>query len=156
MRLTEGPALCDHDFSESRTSLLSVLTNEIEDDGCAPVPEEVGTMLSRAEATELVLHAKQAEAMSLEELAGHVGRHEVWVASAILGQATMSSEEAQTVADLLGLDAELAVALTEIPSRGAFNGEVPVDPLLYRFFEIIQVFGPAIKASSTRSSATGS
>ncbi|MGH9223895.1 MAG: cyanase [Acidimicrobiales bacterium] len=102
-------------------------------------------MLSRAEATDLVLDAKQTKGMSFDELAGHIGRHEVWVASAILGQATMSPEEAQTVADVLGLDPEVAEALTRIPSRGAFNGDVPVDPLLYRFFEIIQVFGPAIK-----------
>lgn len=102
-------------------------------------------MLSRAEATDLVLDAKQAKGMSFEELAGHVERHEVWVATAILGQATMSIEEAQAVTDALGLEPEVAVALTQIPFRGAFDGDVPVDPLLYRFFEIIQVFGPAIK-----------
>jgi cyanate lyase len=103
-------------------------------------------MLSRAEATALVLEAKQAKGLSFEDLAGHVGRHEVWVATAILGQATMSAEEAGRVADVLGLDGEVATALAQIPSRGAFDGDVPVDPLLYRFFEIIQVFGPAIKA----------
>ncbi|HEX7275858.1 MAG TPA: cyanase [Acidimicrobiales bacterium] len=103
-------------------------------------------MLSRAEATEQVLEAKQAKGMSFEELAGHVGRHEVWVASAVLGQATMSAEEAERVTDVLGLEPEVAAALARIPSRGAFDGAVPVDPLLYRFFEIIQVFGPAIQA----------
>jgi cyanate lyase len=103
-------------------------------------------MLSRAEATERVLEAKQAKGMSFEELAGHVGHHEVWVATAVLGQATMSAEEADKVADVLGLDGEVSTALAQIPSRGAFDGGVPVDPLLYRFFEIIQVFGPAIKA----------
>ena len=103
-------------------------------------------MLTRAEATELVLEAKQAKGMTFEELAGHVGRHEVWVATAILGQATMSAEEAEQVTDLLGLDPAVATALAQVPFRGAFDGEVPVDPLLYRFFEIIQVFGPAVKA----------
>ena len=103
-------------------------------------------MVSREEATAAVLEAKKSKAMSFEELAGHVGRHEVWVASAILGQATMSQDEAEAIADVLGLDPEVAGALTEIPSRGAFGGDVPVDPLLYRFFEIIQVFGPALTA----------
>ena len=103
-------------------------------------------MLSRAEAAERVLDAKEAKNMTFEELAGHLGRHEVWVATAVLGQATMSQEEAQSVTSLLGLEPEVATALAEIPSRGAFGGTVPVDPLLYRFFEIIQVFGPAIKA----------
>lgn len=103
-------------------------------------------MLSRAEATERTLEAKQTTGMSFEELAGLLGRSEVWVATAILGQATMSPEEAQTVGEALGLDAEVASALARIPTRGAFNGDVPVDPLLYRLFEIIQVFGPAVKA----------
>ncbi|MEA2686475.1 MAG: cyanate lyase [Actinomycetota bacterium] len=103
-------------------------------------------MLSRADATALVLEAKQAKGMSFEEMAGQIGRHEVWLASAVLGQATMSADEADKIADLLGLDPDVATALAQIPSRGAYGGAVPVDPLLYRFFEIIQVFGPAIKA----------
>ena len=103
-------------------------------------------MLSRGEATERVLEAKQAKALTFEELAGHVGRHEVWLASAVLGQATMSIEEAGALAGVLGLDSEVTAALQQIPFRGAFGGEVPVDPLLYQFFEIIQVFGPALKA----------
>ncbi len=103
-------------------------------------------MLSRAETTERVLDAKRAAGLSFEAVADHIGRHEVWLASAVFGQATMSPEEAEKVADFLGLDAEVAAGLTRIPSRGAFDGAVPVDPLLYRFFEIIQVFGPAIHA----------
>ena len=103
-------------------------------------------MVSRAEATELVLQAKQSRAMTFEQLAELAGRSEVWVATALLGQATMSREEACAVTDALGLGGDVAAALEQIPSRGAFNGEVPVDPLLYRLFEIIQVFGPAVKA----------
>ena len=103
-------------------------------------------MLSRAEATDLVLDAKQSRGMSFEELAGLAGRSEVWVATAMLGQATMSSEEARALTEALGLDGDVAAALAQIPSRGAFNGAVPADPLLYRLFEIIQVFGPAVKA----------
>ncbi len=103
-------------------------------------------MLSRAEATERVLEAKQAKDVSFEILAAHVERSEVWVASAVFGQATMSREEAGRLVDALGLDSGVATALTQVPSRGAYGGEVPVDPLLYRLFEIIQVFGPAIKA----------
>lgn len=103
-------------------------------------------MLSRADATERVLEAKQAKGLSFAELAGRVGRHEVWLASAVLGQATMAIEEADALAGALDLDGEVTAALQQIPFRGAYGGEVPVDPLLYRLFEIIQVFGPAIKA----------
>ena len=103
-------------------------------------------VVSRAEATERVLDAKMSRGMSFEELADMAGRSEVWTATAILGQATMSPEEARAVTEALGLDSDIAAALAQIPSRGAFNGDVPVDPLLYRLFEIIQVFGPAVKA----------
>jgi cyanate lyase len=102
--------------------------------------------MTRAEATERVLEAKSSRGMSFEDLGGLAGRSEVWIATAILGQATMSPDEARAVTDALGLDAGVAGALAEIPARGAFNGAVPVDPLLYRLFEIIQVFGPAVKA----------
>jgi len=103
-------------------------------------------MLSRSDATAIVLSAKEASGRSFEDLAAHLGRHEVWTATAIFGQATMTRQEAHTLAELLGLDEEVAAALARTPSRGAFAGDIPVDPLLYRFFEIIQVFGPAIQA----------
>jgi len=103
-------------------------------------------MVSREAATAAVMEAKAAKGVSFEEIAGHIGRHEVWTATALLGQATMSPEEAGEVGDVLGLDPEVVAALSDVPSRGAYDGKVPVDPLLYRFFEIIQVFGPAIKA----------
>jgi cyanate lyase len=103
-------------------------------------------MLSRQAATEKVLAAKEKHGLTFEEIAAGLGRHEVWLATALLGQATMSSEEAGKVGKLLELEPEVIDALQQVPHRGAYGGEVPVDPLLYRFFEIIQVFGPAMKA----------
>ena len=102
--------------------------------------------MTREAATTSTLEAKAAKGMSFEEIAGHIGRHEVWTATALLGQATLSAEEAEKVGDVLGLDPEVVAALAQVPFRGAYDGKVPVDPLLYRFFEIIQVFGPAFKA----------
>lgn len=102
-------------------------------------------MMPRDKATAAVLAAKASKEISFEEIAGHLGRHEVWTATAILGQATMSADEAGKLGDLLGLDADVVEALQQVPFRGS-GGTVPVDPLLYRFFEIIQVFGPAIKS----------
>jgi cyanate lyase len=114
---------------------------------CAYVrAEEARPMVSREAATAAALAAKAAKGMSFAEIAGHIDRHEVWTATALLGQATMSPEEAEKVGDVLGLDGQVVAALAQVPSRGAYDGKVPVDPLLYRFFEIIQVFGPAFKA----------
>src|SRR5436190_8250364 len=102
--------------------------------------------LTRAEATEQILAAKQAKGLTFEKIAKEVGRHKVWVTSALLGQSTMSAEEAQKAVALLGLGAEVAAALQEFPTKGAVGMTVPVDPLIYRFHEITQVYGTTIKA----------
>jgi cyanate lyase len=103
-------------------------------------------MLSRQEATEQILAAKKQKGLSFEQIAAAVGRHKVWVTAALLGQATMSSEEAAGAVNLLGLGADVAAALQEIPMKGSLASEVPVDPLIYRFHEITQVYGTTIKA----------
>ena len=53
---------------------------------------------------------------------------------------------AEAVVDLLGLDAEVARALQEIPTRGSLETDVPTDPTIYRIHEITQVYGTTIKA----------
>jgi cyanate lyase len=105
--------------------------------------------MTRAEQVELtarLLAAKEAKGVTFAELGSRVGRSEVWVATAMYGQATMSADEAGALAGALGLDASVCRPLTVVPTRGTLDTAVPVDPLLYRFYEIIQVFGPAMKA----------
>jgi len=103
-------------------------------------------MMTRAEATTHILAAKTAKGLTFEAIAAAVGRHKVWVTAALLGQATMSAEEATAAAQMLGLGPEVAEALQEIPSKGSLDSTVPVDPLIYRFHEITQVYGTTIKA----------
>ena len=103
-------------------------------------------MLSRKEATEKILAAKQEKKLTFEQIASAVGRHKVWVTAALLGQATMSATEAEATVQLLGLGPDIAGALQEIPTKGSLDDAVPVDPLLYRFHEITQVYGTTIKA----------
>jgi cyanate lyase len=102
--------------------------------------------MERAKATERILEAKRQKGLTFQAIARQVGRHPVWVTAALLGQATMSAEEAQKAAAALGLGAEVAAALQEIPSKGSVGQTVPVDPLIYRFHEITQVYGTTIKA----------
>jgi cyanate lyase len=102
--------------------------------------------MNRAQATEQILAAKAAKGLTFQAIAGAVGRHPVWVTSALLGQATMSREEAQKAVAVLGLGPEVAAALQEIPSKGSVGQTVPVDPLIYRFHEITQVYGTTLKA----------
>jgi cyanate lyase len=102
--------------------------------------------MTRAEATEKILAAKKAKRLTYEAIAKAVGRHKVWVTAALMGQSTMSAEEAQKATSALGLGPDVAAALQEIPSKGSVGQTVPVDPLIYRFHEITQVYGTTIKA----------
>ncbi len=102
--------------------------------------------MTRQEATEKILHAKGTRSISFEEIARAVGRNIVWTTAALLGQATMNKEEAEKVTACLGLGAPVAEALQTIPTKGSLDSTVPVDPLIYRFHEITQVYGTTIKA----------
>ncbi len=102
--------------------------------------------MTRKEATDEILKAKEEKGVTFEEMAKTVGRHQVWVAAAVMGQATMSEEESKALAGLLGLSPEVAEALQAIPMKGSLDTNVPVDPLIYRFHEITQVYGTTMKA----------
>ncbi len=100
----------------------------------------------REEATELVLEAKKEKGLTFEAISNEVGKHKVWTTAALMGQHPMPAEAAETVVDLLGLDAEVSKALQEIPMRGGLETDVPTDPTIYRIHEITQVYGTTIKA----------
>jgi cyanate lyase len=102
--------------------------------------------VNRKEATQSILAAKRAKGVSFDEIARAVGRHKVWTTSALLGQSTMSKEESERAVECLGLEKEVAEALQQIPLKGSLDETVPVDPLIYRFHEITQVYGTTIKA----------
>jgi cyanate lyase len=101
--------------------------------------------MTRKEATVAILKAKTEKGLTWEDIASVVGGHKVWVASALLGQNSMSPDEAAKAAGVLGLTDEVAQALTDFPMKGALDQSVPVDPLIYRFHEITQVYGTSLK-----------
>ena len=103
-------------------------------------------MMSRQQATNLIIEAKKRKGITFEEIAKIVGRHKVWVTSALLGQSTMSRQEAEAAVQILGLGPDVALALQDIPMKGSLDTSVPVDPLIYRLHEITQVYGTTIKA----------
>lgn len=102
--------------------------------------------MTREEATEKILQAMRERGVTFEQIAQAVGRHKVWTTAALLGQATMSKEEAEKAIACVGLDPIFAEPLQAIPTKGSLNAAVPVDPLIYRFHEITQVYGTTIKA----------
>jgi cyanate lyase len=97
------------------------------------------------ETTRTLLAAKKAKNLTFRDLEGVVGRDEVWLAALFHGQASASPEEADRVVSALGLGPDVAEALMEFPTKG-LGTAVPTDPFLYRFHEILQVYGTALKA----------
>ena len=92
-----------------------------------------------------LIAAKRRQGLSFAELGERLGRDEVWVASLLHGQATASAQEAAVLIEALGLDPQLAQTLTDYPLKGALDPLIPTDPLLYRFYEILQVYGMPLK-----------
>jgi cyanate lyase len=108
--------------------------------------ELVTTPISRGDATAIVQDALARREMTFAELARRLDRPRLWVAAATLGQHPFSADEATKLVGELGLDPALVPILQQIPIRGALQSAVPVDPTIYRLYEILQVYGPAIKA----------
>jgi len=97
------------------------------------------------EVTTRLLAAKNQKGLSFADLEQVVGRDEVWIAAVVYRQASASQEEATKLASALDLGSDVAAALTECPSKG-LGPVVPTDPLIYRFYEIMQVYGMPVKA----------
>jgi cyanate lyase len=101
--------------------------------------------MDSADITAKLLEAKKQKGLSFADLESTLGRDEVWIAALVYRQASASAEEAAKLASALDLGPEVAQALTEFPSKG-LGPVVPTDPLVYRFYEIMQVYGMPIKA----------
>ncbi|OKH17044.1 cyanase [[Limnothrix rosea] IAM M-220] len=99
-----------------------------------------------SDVTEKLLAAKKAAGVSFADLEGKVGRDEVWIASVFYRQASASVEEATKIVEAIAADESLIEPLTECPVKGGLDPLVPTDPLIYRFYEIMQVYGMPVKA----------
>lgn len=95
--------------------------------------------------TQKLLAAKKEQNISFADLEKIVGRDEVWIAAVFYRQASASQEEAQKILSALGLSSNLDTQLTEFPLKGN-SPIVPTDPLIYRFYEIMQVYGMPLKS----------
>lgn len=101
---------------------------------------------TRTAATHAVLAAKRAKGLDFTEIAERVGRPRVWLTAAMLGQHPFDAEAAAALQELLGLDDETTTVLQEVPWRGSYAPTgPPTDPTVYRLYEAIQVYGPALK-----------
>jgi cyanate lyase len=96
--------------------------------------------------TEKIVALKRAKGISWQAFAETIGRSPGFATAALLGQMSLSAEEAQRIGQLLGLTEDETDLLQQVPYRGSLPTAVPIDPLIYRFYEITQVFGTTLKA----------
>jgi cyanate lyase len=101
--------------------------------------------MTRDEITQQIVTARLAKRLSWQELADAIGKPVVWTTSALLGQHPIPPEEGHKLVELLGLDESAVPVLAGVPMRGGLPTAVPTDPTIYRFYEALQVYGPAIK-----------
>ena len=92
-----------------------------------------------------ILAIKKRKGLSWAEIAARLGHAPVWTCAACLGQMSMTPETAEKAGALLGLDVGEVETLQAIPYRGSLPTTVPSDPLIYRFYELLMVYGTTWK-----------
>jgi len=98
------------------------------------------------EITQKLFAAKKAKNLTFADLEKILGRDEVWISALFYRQASASEDEASKLIEALGLEPEIAAELTDFPLKGCLDPLIPTDPLIYRFYEIMQVYGMPMKA----------
>ena len=102
--------------------------------------------MTKQQMSEAVLAAKKAKGLTWAKLAEEIGLGEIWVASCGHGENCLDPASAEKLAALLGLGPEVRAALTEPPLKGwSMEKPIPTDPLIYRFYEIVAVYGTTLK-----------
>jgi cyanate lyase len=101
--------------------------------------------MNRNEVTEKIITAKVANGIQWADVAEKVGLSKEWVTAGCLGQMTFDAAQAQTVGEIFGLTAEERKWLQVVPYKGSLPTPVPTDPLIYRWYEIVSVYGTTIK-----------
>ncbi len=111
------------------------------------MPQSQTSQAPRQALTDTILDAKIRKDLSFEQdLADGTGLSLAFVTAALLGQHALPEAAARTVAAKLGLDDDAVLLLQTIPLRGSIPGGVPTDPTIYRFYEMLQVYGSTLKA----------
>jgi cyanate lyase len=100
---------------------------------------------TRDDVTRKIAAAKVSMGLTWQDLAELIDKSPVWTAAALGGQCALSEAEATAVGKKLGLDEFEVKLLQTCPYRGSLPSTVPTDPFVYRFFEIMQVYGIAMK-----------
>jgi cyanate lyase len=104
-----------------------------------------GVNVNRNDVTEKIIAAKVSQGLQWAEVAHRVGQSKEWTTAACLGQMTLNDEQAKVLGDIFGLSPEEQKWLKVVPCKGSLATAVPTDPLIYRWYEIVSVYGTTIK-----------
>ena len=101
--------------------------------------------MTRADVTELVVMSRIKKGLTWGKIAKAIGQSKEWTTAALLGQMQMTKEQAEKAGKLLALPADAVLLLQQVPYKGSLPTAVPTDPLIYRWYEIVNVYGTTIK-----------
>ncbi len=101
--------------------------------------------MTRDEVTQLILTCKRSKQLKWAQLGEAIGLSKEWTTAALMGQMALSPAQAETVGDVLDLPAEAVEMLQVVPYKGSLPTAVPTDPLIYRFYELVNVYGTSFK-----------
>ena len=101
--------------------------------------------MNRNDVTEKIISNKVSKGIKWESVAGKLGLSKEWTTAACLGQMTFTAAQATIVGDIFDLTSEEQQWLQVVPYKGSLPTAVPTDPLIYRWYEIVSVYGTTIK-----------
>jgi cyanate lyase len=101
--------------------------------------------MNRNDVTEKIIASKVSRGLTWAEVALKVGQSKEWTTALCLGQMTASAEQAEALGEVFGLTKDEQKWLKVVPYKGSLPTAVPTDPLIYRWYEIVSVYGTTIK-----------
>ena len=101
--------------------------------------------MNRNDVTEKIISTKVAKGLQWADVAAKLGLSKEWTTAACLGQMTLDADQAKIIGKIFGLTAEEQKWLQVVPYKGSLPSAVPTDPLIYRWYEIVSVYGTTIK-----------
>jgi cyanate lyase len=101
--------------------------------------------MNRLAVTEKIIGIKVSQGLKWEDIAAKVGQSKEWTTALCLGQMTASAEQAKVLSALFDLTPEEGKWLQVVPYKGSLPTPVPTDPLIYRWYEIVSIYGTTIK-----------
>ncbi len=101
--------------------------------------------MDRTDVTKKIVSVKVKKGMKWETIAKRFSESKEWVVAALLGQMQMTKKQAETAGKIFGLTDEEIAWLQIVPYKGSLPTAVPTDPLIYRWYEIVNVYGTTIK-----------